>query len=134
MSVKKHALHGFLWDKKRLALIVIASTFMVRGNPYPVLFHSRTAKGTDRRGRRYASLAMTPLLPTSDHPTKIREEPLFSLFTDFCGIRKRPLVCHCERLYGARQSVLLLVHLCTAGVTDRRVASLLAMTPLFTDI
>ena len=40
-----------------------------------------------------------------------------------------PLVCHCERLYGARQSVLLLVHLCTAGVTDRRVASLRAMTP-----
>ena len=46
--------------------------------------------------------------------------PFFTLFTDFCGIRKRPLVCHCERLYGARQSVLLLVHLCTTGVTDRR--------------
>ena len=69
------ALHGFLWDKKHLTIIVIASTFMVRGNPYPVLFHSRTAEGTDRRGRRYASLAMTPLLPTSDHPTKFREEP-----------------------------------------------------------
>ncbi len=44
------------------------------------------------------------------------------------------MYCHCERLYGARQSVLLLVLLCAAGVTDRRVASLLAMTPLFTDI
>ncbi|MBQ7546831.1 MAG: hypothetical protein IJT41_07695, partial [Clostridia bacterium] len=58
----------------------------------------------------------------------------YSLFTEFCGTRKRPLVCHCERLYGAQQSVLLLVHLRTAGVTDRRIASLLAMTPLFTDI
>ena len=44
------------------------------------------------------------------------------------------MYCHCERLYGARQSVLLLVHLCAAGVTDRRAAPLLAMTPLFTDI
>ena len=67
-------LHGLLWDKMTLVLIVIASAFMVRGNPCPVIFHSRTAEETDRRGRRYASLAMTPFLPTFDYPTKIREE------------------------------------------------------------
>ena len=77
------ALHEFFWDKKFLSLIVIASTFMVRGNPYPVIFRSRTAEETDRRGRRYASLAMTPLLPTFDYPTKIREEPIFLTFFRF---------------------------------------------------
>jgi len=90
-----------LWDKKRLALIVIASTFMVRGNPYPVLFHSRTAKGTDRRGRRYASLAMTPLLPTSDHPTKIREEP-FKLGCGACSVRN---ALHRNANHGAKREI-----------------------------
>ena len=96
------------------------------GNAY-----MRSASAHSRRASRGVHDRPTGRCPEK---TKKNRRQKFALFTEFCGIRKRPLVCHCERLLGARQSVLLLVHLCTTGVTDRRDASRLAMTPLFTDI
>ncbi|MBQ7546500.1 MAG: hypothetical protein IJT41_06020 [Clostridia bacterium] len=37
-SEKQFAVHGFLWDKMKLSLIVIASAFMARGNPFSFLY------------------------------------------------------------------------------------------------
>ncbi|MBQ7546205.1 MAG: hypothetical protein IJT41_04465, partial [Clostridia bacterium] len=110
-----------------IALAIVSPTEIL---PYPYRELRRKTGGCDPPLRR----TFFYQLPTNNYQLITKkskdssagfpeqENPLFfSLFTDFCGIRKRPLVCHCERLYGARQSVLLLVHLCTAGVTDRRV-------------